>query len=120
MLGLYDQLLSLFEVETNGNETYQSIGAWAEGTPLILDGRQFTFNKHEYLRTPYLDDHPYMVEIKAAQLGLTTKAMLKAMYQARYRKYRGILYLFPSKSDVLDFSKGRISPFDRRQSGVIG
>jgi len=91
-------------------EDYQSIGAWAEGTPLILDGRPFTFHKHEYLRVPYHDDHPYMVEIKAAQLGLTTKAMLKAMYHARYRNYRGILYLFPSKSDVLDFSKGRISP----------
>jgi hypothetical protein len=91
-------------------ETYQSIGAWAEGNPVILDGRPFTFHKHEYLRTPYHDDHPFMVEIKAAQLGLTTKAMLKAMYHARYRDYRGILYLFPSRSDVLDFSKGRISP----------
>jgi hypothetical protein len=91
-------------------EDHQSIGAWAEGTPLILDGQPFTFHKHEYLRTPYYDDHPYMVEIKAAQLGLTTKAMLKFFYHARYRNYRGILYLFPSKSDVLDFSKGRISP----------
>ncbi|MBU4233893.1 MAG: phage terminase large subunit family protein [Proteobacteria bacterium] len=61
-----------------------------------------------------------MVEMKAAQLGLTSKAMLKVMYQARYRNYRGILYLFPSKSDVLDFSRGRISPLIDDNPDTIG
>lgn len=109
---LFDQLLSSIDLkfDPDRGEAFQSIGAWAESTPVLLDGQPFTFHKHEYLRTPYHDDHPYMVEIKAAQLGLTTKAMLKSFYHARYRNYRGILYLFPSKSDVLDFSKGRISP----------
>jgi hypothetical protein len=100
----------LLSSDSNHEVIYDSIGAWAEETPVILDGRPFTFHKHEYLRDPYLDDHPFMVECKAAQLGLTTKAMLRAMYHARFRDYRGILYLFPSRSDVLDFSKGRISP----------
>jgi len=83
---------------------------WAEKTPIILDGRPFTFTRHEYLQVPYRDEHPYQVEMKAAQLGLTSKAMLKAIHGARYGGYRGILYLFPSKSDVTDFSKGRIDP----------
>ena len=73
-----------------------TLGSWAEKTPVILDGRPFSFNRHEYLVTPYADDHPHMVEIKAAQMGLTTKAMLKTMFTARYRNFRGILYLFPS------------------------
>jgi hypothetical protein len=98
----------------------QSIGEWAEGAPIVLDGRPFTFHKHEYLREPYQDDHPYTVEMKAAQLGLTTKAMLRAFYQARYRNYRGILYLFPSKVDVLDFSKSRISPLIEDNPDSIG
>ena len=51
---------------------------------------------------------------------MTSKAMLRAMYQARYRNYRGILYLFPSKSDVLDFSKGRISPLIDDNPETIG
>ena len=80
--------------------TPASLGRWALNTPIILDGRPFSFHRHEYLMTPYADNHPHMVEIKAAQMGLTTKAMLRAMYAARYRNFRGILYLFPSRTDV--------------------
>jgi hypothetical protein len=36
--------------------------------------------------------------------------MLRSVYNARFRGFRGILYLFPSRSDVIDFSKGRVSP----------
>lgn len=86
----------------------QPFHEWVKDT--ILDGRPFTYDRHEYLIDPYKDDHPHVVELKAAQLGLTTKAMLKAMFGARYKGYKGILYLFPSKSDVTDFSKGRIDP----------
>ena len=77
---------------------------------ITLDGRPFAYGRHEYLIEPYGDDHPYQVEQKAAQMGLTSKAMLRVAYGARYGGYRGILHLFPSKSDVTDFSKGRIDP----------
>ena len=80
-----------------------SLGEWAEQTPVILDGKPFTFKRHEYLMEPYQDDHPFQVEMKAAQMGLTSRAMLKTIYKARYGSYRGILYLFPSKTDVTDF-----------------
>ncbi len=56
--------------------TPASLGWWALNTPIILDGHPFSFYKHELLMTPYTDNHPHMVEIKAAQTGLTTKAML--------------------------------------------
>ncbi len=49
---------------------HRSLADWAVNTPIILDGRPFTFDRHEYLMEPYRDDHPYMVEMKAAQLGL--------------------------------------------------
>jgi len=80
---------------------------WVDG--ITLDGRQFTYKNHEYLREPYQDAHIDQTELKATQMGLTSKAMLRVMYGARYGNYRGILYLFPSKSDVTDFSKGRIN-----------
>jgi len=51
---------------------------------------------------------------------LTSKAMLKVAYGARYGGYRGILYLFPSKSDVTDFSKGRIDPLIQDNPETIG
>ena len=58
--------------------------------------------------------------MKAAQMGLTSKAILKVLYGARYKDYRGILYLFPSRSDVLDFSRGRISPLIDDNAESIG
>jgi hypothetical protein len=87
---------------------------------ITLDGRPFTYERHEYLIEPYQDDHPHQVEEKAAQMGLTSKAMLKVAYGARYGGYRGILYLFPSKSDVTDFSKGRINPLINENPDTIG
>ena len=77
-------------------------------------------HRHEYLIEPYQDDHPYQVEMKAAQLGLTSRAMLKAIYSARYGSYRGILYLFPNKTDVTDFSKGRVDPLIDENPETVG
>ena len=85
-----------------------------------MDGNPFAYHRHEYLRIPYQDPHPYTVEMKAAQMGLTTKAMLRAFYSARYRNFRGVLYLFPSRADVLDFSKGRVSPLIESNPETIG
>ncbi len=87
---------------------------------IILDGKPFTYGRHEYLIEPYRDNHPHQVEEKAAQMGLTSKAMLRVAYGARYGGYRGILYLFPSKSDVTDFSKGRIDPLIDENPDTIG
>ena len=117
----YGDLWQSIEIRYLGDDaTYPSLDAWATGTPVILDGKPFTFNRHEYLMEPYKGDHPYMVEMKAAQLGLTTKAMLQAVYGCRYGGYRGVLYLFPSKTDVTDFSKGRVSPLLDDNQDTIG
>ena len=84
---------------------------WVETAGLVLDGNPFSFQRHEYLREPYGDPHPYQVEMKAVQLGLTTKAGLRSIHGAITGKYpRGILYLFPSKTDVTEFSKGGSTP----------
>jgi len=91
---------------------------WVEN--IILDGKPFTYDRHEYLIEPYQDTHPDQSELKATQMGLTSKAMLRVMYGARYGNYRGILYLFPSKSDVTDFSKGRIDPLIDENPDTIG
>src|SRR5208337_49468 len=96
---LYDRLLQSIELRFPSSDNIQSLGEWAASVPIVLDGRPFSFERHEYLREPYADDHPYQVEMKAAQLGLTSRAMLKAIHSARYRAFRGILYLFPTRSD---------------------
>ena len=87
---------------------------------VVLDGRPFAYDRHEYLIEPYMDYHPDQTELKAAQLGLTTKAMLRALYSCRYRNFRGVLYLFPSRTDVLDFSRSRVAPLIDENTDSIG
>ena len=93
---------------------------WIEQAGIVLDGKPFTFDRHEYLKQPYEDIHPYQVEMKSTQMGCTSRAMLKVIYTARFKGYRGILYLFPSRSDVTDFSKGRIDPLIQENPDTIG
>ena len=117
---LFDNLFRSIHDKFGASEKVQSLGDWASSLPVILDGRAFTFERHEYLRGPYMDDHPEQTFMKAAQLGLTSLALLRAIYGARYRGYRGILYLFPSRSDVTDFSKGRVDPLIDDNPETIG
>ena len=92
---------------------------WVKG--VILDGKPFTYNRHEYLIEPYQDNHPHQVEMKGTQMGLTSKAMLRVAYGARYDdKLRGFLYFFPSKTDVLEFTKGRFNPMIIDNPDTIG
>jgi hypothetical protein len=107
---LYEDLFKSLEQQFPVVEEVKPLSEWCLSLPVVLDGRPFTFDKHEYLKEPYLDTHADQTFMKAAQLGLTSLAMLRAVYNARFRGFRGILYLFPSRSDVIDFSKGRVSP----------
>lgn len=116
---LFSQLLASIEYKSNVNiDPIKPFHEWVKS--VTLDGKPFSYDKHEYLIEPYQDNHPHQVEIKATQQGLTSKAMLRVAYGARYGDYRGILYLFPSKSDVVDFSKGRVDPLIDENPDTIG
>jgi hypothetical protein len=106
------------EIRAERNKGGEPFHEWAR--KLMLDGRAFTFERHEYLIEPYQDAHPHQVEMKAAQMGLTTKAMLSALYLCRFGGIRGVLYLFPSRTDVLDFSKSRVAPLIDENPETIG
>ena len=118
---LYTDLLGEIDrtFETSGPEP-ESFSRWCVETPIVLDGKPFTFEKHEYLIEPYQDSHIDITEVKATQMGLSSKAMLRAIYGARYGGYRGILYLFPSRTDVTEFSKGRVDPLIKDNPESIG
>jgi hypothetical protein len=115
---LFDQLCVSLNQQFTTAEEALPFHEWVKG--IVLDGRPFSYDRHEYLIEPYKDRHQHQIFIKAAQLGLTTLAMLRVMYGARYGGYRGILYLFPSKSDVTDFSRGRIAPLIDENPDTIG
>ena len=119
-----EQLLSQFldsaRKRFKADEDVQPLHEWVESVGLILHGKPFSFDRHEYLRAPYRDDHPHQVEMKAAQMGCTTRGMLRVLHGLRYRGYRGVLYLFPSRTDVLDFSKSRVSALLDENPETIG
>jgi hypothetical protein len=101
-------------------KTHASLGQWAVSTPIILDGKPFTFERHEYLIEPYADNHANMVLIKAAQMGLTTLGLLRAVHAARYRNIRGILYLMPSRTDATELTKSRIDSLFQDNPDTLG
>jgi len=73
-----------------------------------LDGRPFSFDGHEYLRAIYDDTSPYVVLSKAAQIGGTTWAVLRSLHACL--QGLNVIYFFPTRTDVLEFSKSRVTP----------
>jgi hypothetical protein len=73
-----------------------------------LDGRPFSFEGHEFLRTIYDDTSPHVCLSKAAQIGGTTWAVLRAIHTCVVGL--NVMYFFPTRTDVLDFSRARVNP----------
>ncbi len=73
-----------------------------------LDGTPFRFDGHEYLRAIYDDTAPHVVISKAAQVGGTTFGLLRSLHAAM--NGLNVIYFFPTRTDVLDFSRSRVNP----------
>lgn len=82
-----------------------------------IDDRAFTLERHRPLEAIYADDHPDMVVIKPAQVGVSELAISKVCHAldvgaAWWRTGKAGLnvgYLFPTKTALVDFSKERFS-----------
>jgi len=105
---LYEDLLQSVDREFSLALVPPPFHEWVKS--ITLDGKPFAYERHEYLIEPYKDNHLHQAEIKSTQMGLTSKAMLIMTYLARYGKYRGILYFFPSSVGVQKFCSGRFNP----------
>ena len=73
-----------------------------------LDTRPFSFDGHEYLRAIYDDSSPHIVLSKAAQIGGTTWGILRSLHACM--QGLNVIYYFPTRTDVLDFSRSRVGP----------
>ena len=83
------------------------LAAWAV-KHIRLDGRPFRFEGHEYLRAIYDDTSPHVVLSKAAQIGGTTYGILRSLHACI--SGLNVIYFFPTRTDVLEFSKSRVGP----------
>ena len=118
--GLFDFLVKSIDARLDGMRSdAKPLHEWVLDPPIILDGKPFSFRRHELLEEPYRDTHPWQVEMKAAQIGNTTKAILRVIHACRYQDFRGILYLFPSAVDVADFSRSRLTPLLTENAGTL-
>ncbi len=85
----------------------EPLALWTERR-IRLEGKPFSFEGHEYLRAIYDDTSPHVVLTKASQVGGTTWAILRSVHACLSGLNVG--YYFPTKTDVLEFSKSRVSP----------
>jgi hypothetical protein len=85
----------------------EPLASWARRR-IRLDGKPFSFEGHEYLRAIYDDTAPHVVLSKAAQIGGSTWALLRSVHACAMGLNVG--YFFPTKTDVLEFSKSRVGP----------
>src|SRR2546427_5946085 len=85
----------------------EPLALWAERR-IRLEGRPFSFEGHEYLREIYDDGSPHVVLSKAAQIGGTTWSILRSLHACL--SGLNVAYFFPTRTDVLEFSKSRVGP----------
>ena len=85
----------------------QAIGYFIKHHDIRNDqGEPLDFKDHAYLKEIYCDLGPKQVILKAAQIGFSTTANIKALWLAKY-KGLDIIYSLPSAADVHDFVSGK-------------
>ena len=85
----------------------KNIHVFIEGYQITNDqGQVLDFKDHPYLWNIYEDFSPKQAIRKAAQIGFSTTANLKALWLAK-NKGMDIIYSLPSSSDIKDFVSGK-------------
>lgn len=75
-----------------------------------IDGRRFSFQRHEYLRGIYECEHHNIVLEKAAQMGGSVFGIIDALWAIDTGRVGRVIYFFPTAADVEDFSHDRVRP----------
>lgn len=85
----------------------KSIFAWLLKHKIKNEGGEpLDFDKYRFLRQIYADNSPFLVCMKAAQIGFSTYEILKTAYECRNDGI-DIIYVLPSDDDVNRFSGGK-------------
>lgn len=71
-------------------------------------GHPLNFDDHLFLFDPYRDLSPKQAILKAAQIGMSTLAIIKVMWLAK-NKGLNCIYTLPTANDVNDFVGGKVN-----------
>lgn len=86
-----------------------SIHAWLQEHQIKNEvGNPIDFRDHSFLFDIYRDQSPKLVIYKAAQIGMSTCAILKSLWLAKHKRL-DIIYTMPSSSDMKDFVGGKVN-----------
>jgi len=88
-----------------------SITEWVKENQIVTDaGKTLYFNgDRKFLFKPFSDLSPKQVHLKAAQIGMSTIQIVKALWVA-YRMNLSIIYTFPTKDLMQKYVQGKIDP----------
>ena len=87
----------------------QGIHPWLRENQICNEkGNRIEFDKHPFLFRIYADQSQFLTIMKAAQVGLSTCAILKNHNDAKQHKM-DIIYTLPTDSDVRTFVGGKVN-----------
>lgn len=90
---------------------------WALDNEMQLQAGPFGIKDREFQIDILNDDAPTIVAKKGSQLGITEAFVIQDLHHQSYGIYpHGALYLFPTETDVSDFSKTRFKPLLNKNS----
>lgn len=94
---------------------------WATMWKMQIGNAQFSLEDHEYQLEPLQSDSKRMCVRKGTQGGWTLIYVLRVLHGLLHGKYpQGVLYMFPTTDNVLDFSKSRFNPLIDANKEAIG
>lgn len=94
---------------TQNNPFFESSLGWLRSNDIRNEkGDAIEFDNHPFLEDIYLDDSQYLTIMKAAQVGLSTCAILKNHNDAKNKKL-DIIYTLPTDQDVSVFVGGKVN-----------
>lgn len=80
---------------------------WAQTNMSTEMGQPLDFTGRPWLKDLWDDLHPHIVVQKAAQVGITTWAIAKALHQAGVPG-KTVIFTLPTEEDIQDFVSGRL------------
>ncbi len=103
-----------FNDTTEGREAMMRASSWYWATAMgikLLGDTRFTLKNCLYMGKIMDDDSRFVVVMKGTQARITTAFMLRSIHCLKYGLYpQGVIYYFPSRDAVEDFSKTRFTP----------
>ena len=95
--------------------------SWAYFNKLNIMGGIFKWKGYEYLAEPLKSMAQKRCVRKATQGGFTNNEVIRALHRCKHNYYKqGVMYLFPTRNDVTDFSNSRFKPMMANNYDLIG